>query len=104
MNLRQKAKYYKKKYLQNKGNYYDRTLFSAPAIQTEKLVATTIIPAENVYAIGTDADDVIANILVNTMKEEIKPYLHINSIYNAPTNTYQFFASVRLVKGVEHDF
>lgn len=50
MNLRQKAKYYKKKYLQNKINYYDRTVFPTP------------------------------------------------------TNTYQFFASVRLVKGVEHDF
>lgn len=104
MNLRQKAKYYKKKYLQNKVNYYDRTLFSAPTIQTEKLVATTIIPAENVYAMGTVADDVIANFLVNTMKEDIKHYLHINSIYNPPTNTYQFFASVRLVKEVEHDF
>lgn len=104
MNLRQKAKYYKKKYMQNKVNYYDRTLFPAPTIQTEQLVASRIIPAEHIIAMGTDADEEIANILVNTMKEAIKPYMHINSIYNAPNNTYQFFASVRVVKGVEHGF
>lgn len=99
MNLRQKAKYYKKKYLQNKVNYHDRTLFPAQTIQTEQIMATTIIPAEHMIEAGPDAEDLIASRLVNIMKDGIKPYMHITSIYNAPTNTYQFYASVRVIKG-----
>ena len=102
MNLRQKAKYYKKKYMQNKVNYYDRTLFPATTIQTEKIIASAIFREEVLLAAGVDADDFIASILVNTMKEDIKRYININSTYYAAEGIYKFNASVRLVKGAEY--
>ena len=102
MNLRQKAKYYKKKYMQNKVNYYDRTLFPTPTIQTEQIVSSTILPAEEIIEAGADADDMIASFLVNGLKSEIKPYIKVSSIYHPFNNTYQFYGSLRVVKGVEH--
>lgn len=104
MNLRQKAKYYKKKYMQNKVNYYDRSLFPASTIQTEKIMASAIFREEVLLAAGADADDFIASILVNTMKEDIKRYLKVDNTYYAAEGIYKFYGSVRLVKGAEYDF
>lgn len=104
MNLRQKAKYHKKKYEQTKANYFNPSLISAHTIQTEKIRASTMIPAEILKATGTDADDIIANILVNTMKNDIKPYMKITNDYVPEYNMYRFYASVRLVKGYEYGF
>lgn len=99
MNLRQKAKYYKKKYQQNKVNYYDRALFPAPTIQTEKIMAAVMIHEEHLMAAGSDADEMISNILINTMKEDIKHYIKVDRTYIPECSTYQYYGSVRIVKG-----
>ena len=101
MNLRQKEIYYKKKYMVNKVNYYDRTLFPASTIQTEQIVSSTILRAEEIIDAGADADDMISSYLANGLKSGIKPYMKISSIYHPINNTYQFYASLRVVKGVE---
>ena len=81
MNLRQKAKYYKKKYEQNKINYYDRTLFPAPTIQTEKIMAVKMVREEVLLELGADAEELIKESLANVMKDEIKRYMNIESNY-----------------------
>lgn len=99
MNLRQKAKYYKKKYQQNKINYYDRTLFPAPTIQTEKIMAVKMVREEVLLEIGENANELIAESLVNIMKEDIKRYMNVECTYIPDSCTYQYFGSVRVVKG-----
>jgi len=99
MNLRQKAKYYKKKYMENKVNYYDRTLFPAPTIQTEKIMAIKMVREEVLLELGTDADEIIADSLVNTMKDDIKRYIKVDSAYFPQDRYYQYFGSIRVVKG-----
>ena len=99
MNLRQNAKYYKKKYLQNKVNYYDRTLFPAPTIQTEKIMAVEMVREEVLLELGTDADEIIADSLVNTMKDDIKRYIKVDSTYFPHDCTYKYYGSIRVVKG-----
>lgn len=99
MNLRQKAKYYKRKYEQNRINYYDRTLFPAPTIQTEKIMAVKMVREEVLLELGADAEEIITDSLVNTMKDDIKRYMNIESNYIPHDCTYQYFGSVRVVKG-----
>ena len=99
MNLRQKAKYYKRKYEQNRINYYDRTLFPAPTIQTEKIMAVKMVREEVLLELGADAEEIITDSLVNAMKDDIKKYMNIESNYIPQACYYQYYGSVRVVKG-----
>lgn len=99
MNLRQKAKYYKRKYEQNRINYYDWSSFSAPIIQTEKIMAVKMVREEVLLELGADAEELIKDSLANVMKDDIKRYMNIESNYIPQDCYYQYFGSIRVVKG-----
>lgn len=100
MNLRQKAKYYKKKYQQNKVNYYDFSSFSAPIIQSEKIMAVQMMREEYLSAMGENADEMIANRLIDTMKEGIKRYMKVERVYYPEDRYYRYYGYIRFVKEV----